>query len=170
MKIIFPASLFFSLLTWNIMAQQAITNPAADAASHAHIFNAELQAEITNAHAVGKIEESRWLSESQFLQAMAEPNVVLLDTQSAMKYQSRHIKGAVNLSLGNLTDTTVAPLVQSKRTRVLIYGNSNFQSGPPNITAFVKIYSYGYTNFFELDPTLDIRTTLLPFAGDDTSK
>jgi hypothetical protein len=27
--------------------------------------------------------------------------------------------------------------------------------------------SYGYTNIFELDPLLDVRTTAIPFAGTE---
>jgi hypothetical protein len=161
MKLFFPTCLFLSLLALNSLAQPVFTNRSADL--HAYVANAR------NADAIRK---SRHLTEDQFLQAMAEPGVVLLDTRNAAAYKLRHVKDAVNLSLPDLSAASVAPLVPAKSTKVLVYGSNNFPeaaspapAASPKISAFVNLYTYGYTNIFELGPVVDVKTTKLPLAG-----
>jgi len=39
-----------------------------------------------------------------------------------------------------------------------------------NVSTFVALHSYGYTNVYELGPLLDVKTTVLPLSGTDTER
>ena len=112
---------------------------------------------------------------------MAEPGVVLLDARSASKFKLRHLKGAVNLSLPDFTAEELNKIIPTKNTKVLIYCNNNFLGSPVsfplkapgaslNISTFVNLTTYGYTNVYELGPLVDVKTTKLPFEGTETLK
>jgi hypothetical protein len=122
--------------------------------------------------------ESHRLTEPQFIAAMADTNAVLLDARTSSKYGLRHIRGAVNLQFTDFTADTLAKVIPTKGTRVLIYCNNNFtgsQSAFPgkamtaslNLSTYTSLKSYGYTNIFELGPLLNVRTTAIPFAGTE---
>ena len=125
---------------------------------------------------VGKLRESRRISESQFIRMAAEPGTVILDARSVEKFQLLHVKGARNLSLPDFTEEDLARVIPAKTTRILIYCNNNFLREPEafrtknlraslNIYTFNVLYSYGYTNVYELGPLLDIDQTKLKFEG-----
>jgi phage shock protein E len=101
---------------------------------------------------------------------------VVLDARSDDKYQLLHVKGARHLSLPNFTEAELQKVIPNKGTRVLIYCNNNFENEPVafaskvakaslNIYTFNSLYSYGYTNVYELGPLLDIKKTKLQLAG-----
>ena len=136
---------------------------------------------LADAQKAEAIRESHRLTEENFLATMHEPGVVLLDARSAEKFKLRHLAGAVNLSLPDFTADDLARIIPTKGTKVLIYCNNNFLRSPLafaskapgaslNITSFVNLHIYGYTNVFELGPLLDAQTTKLPFAGDEVSR
>lgn len=112
---------------------------------------------------------------------MAEPGVVLLDARSAAKFKLRHVKGAVNLSLPDFDAAALGKIIPRKDTKVLIYCNNNFEGSPVsfptkvagaslNISTFVTLSTYGYTNVYELGPIINIKASKLPYAGDELSK
>ena len=122
--------------------------------------------------------ESHRLTERQFLQAMADTNTVLLDARTAAKYELRHIQGAVNLQFTDFTADTLAKVIPTKGTKILIYCNNNFLGSPVsfaskaapaslNISTYTALRTYGYTNIFELGPLLDVRSTVIPFEGTE---
>ena len=122
--------------------------------------------------------ESHRLTEPQFIQAMTDTNAVLLDARTAAKYELRHIRGAVNLQFTDFTADTLAKVIPSKATKVLIYCNNNFEGSPVafaaktataslNISTYTSLKSYGYTNIFELGPLLNVHTTAIPFVGTE---
>ena len=122
--------------------------------------------------------EAHRLTEPQFIQAMADKSAILLDARSASKYGLRHIRGAVSLPFTDFTADTLARVIPSKETKILIYCNNNFVGSPVafaskaasaslNISTYTSLRSYGYTNIFELGPLLDVRTTAIPFAGTE---
>jgi hypothetical protein len=122
--------------------------------------------------------ESHRLTEPQFMEAMADKNAVLLDARSASKYELRHIRGAVNLPFTDFTAGTLASVIPSKTTRILIYCNNNFEGSPSafaskapsaslNISTYTSLRSYGYTNIFELGPLLNVHSTSIPFEGSE---
>jgi Rhodanese-like domain len=120
--------------------------------------------------------ETHRLTERQFMEAMLEKNAVVLDARSASKYALRHIKGAVNLQFTDFTAGTLAQIIPSKTTKILIYCNNNFDSSPAafpakvaaaslNLSTYASLRAYGYTNIFELGPLLDVDKTSIPFQG-----
>lgn len=70
--------------------------------------------------------KDRLLSLDQFIEMSKQPNVVVLDTRSAFRYDRIHIKGAKHLSFTDFTQANLAEAIPSKDTVVLIYCNNNF--------------------------------------------
>jgi hypothetical protein len=129
---------------------------------------------------VQPIREARRLTERQFAEMAADPDTIVLDARSADKYTLRHIRGAVSLPFTDFTADSLARVIPTKSTRVLIYCNNNFRGAPEsmpakrvtmslNISSYIALAGYGYTNVYELGPLLDVRTTSLPFVGTEVS-
>ena len=132
----------------------------------------------------GKVEplrEQRRVSEDKFMELATQPGTVVLDARSADKFAMRHIKGAVSLPFTDFTEASLAKAIPTKATRVLIYCNNNFRGSPRalapksaaaslNISTFIALTTYGYTNVHELGPLLDVATTKLPFEGSEVTK
>jgi hypothetical protein len=123
----------------------------------------------------------RRLTEAQFDAMAAEPGTIVLDARSADKFRMRHLKGAVSLPFTDFTAESLAKVIPAKTTRVLIYCNNNFRGAPDslaskaapaslNISTYIALVTYGYTNVYELGPLLDVHTTKLVFEGTEISK
>lgn len=69
---------------------------------------------------------ARILSLDQFLQMSKQPNVMVLDTRSAFRYERIHIQGAKHLSFTDFTQANLAGVIPTPETTVLIYCNNNF--------------------------------------------
>ena len=130
------------------------------------------------AREVQPVRAMRRLTEEQFAAMAAEPGTIVLDARSADKFRMRHIEGAVSLPFTDFTAESLAKVIPEKTTRVLIYCNTNFRGAPVslaskaapaslNISTFVALATYGYTNVHELGPLLDVKTTKLVFEGDE---
>ena len=131
---------------------------------------------IVNASASER--ESHRLTEPQFIAAMVDKSAVVLDARTASKYDLRHIRGAVSLPFTDFTAETLAKVIPTKGTKVLIYCNNNFVGSPAafaskvasaslNLSTYTSLKSYGYTNIYELGPLLDVHTTSIPFEGTE---
>jgi phage shock protein E len=127
---------------------------------------------------VQPVREKHRITEEQFATMAAEPGTVVLDARSADKYALRHIRGAVSLPFTDFTAETLARVIPAKNARVLIYCNNNFLGAPRslaskgapaslNISTYIALATYGYTNIYELGPLLDVATTKLPFEGTE---
>lgn len=123
-----------------------------------------------------QIRENRRLTEEEFLKMAQEPNTIVLDARSRDRFQQMHIKGAKSLSFTDFTEQTLAEVIPSKDTRILIYCNNNIENSPIafatkiapaslNLSTFTSLYSYGYKNVFELGPIIDPKTSKLEFSG-----
>jgi len=130
---------------------------------------------------VAPVRESRRLTAEQFAALAAEPGTVVLDARSADKFQMRHIRGAVSLPFTDFTAETLAQVLPRKDTRVLIYCNNNFlgdqrafagKAAPAslNISTYIALATYGYTNIYELGPLLNVANTTIPFDGNATER
>ena len=130
------------------------------------------------AREVQPLRAKRRLTEEQFATMATEPGTIVLDARSADKFKLRHIRGAVSLPFTDFTVDSLAKVIPEKTTRVLIYCNNNFlgarsslpgkQAGVAlNISTYIALATYGYTNIYELGPLLDVKTTKLPFEGDE---
>jgi hypothetical protein len=129
-----------------------------------------------NVQLVREYRKHRRISERDFIRMARDPGTVVLDARSEAKYRLLHIKGAVNLSLPDITAAELARIIPDKNTRVLIYCNNNFENEQQafptkvlpaslNVYTFNVLYSYGYTNVYELGPLIDIRRARLKFEG-----
>ena len=129
-----------------------------------------------NVGKVGKLRAQQRVSEADFIRMAADPKTVILDARSAEMFRLLHVAGARNLSLPDITAAELAKVIPSKSTRVLIYCNNNFLNAPKafatktpsaslNIHTFNVLYSYGYTNVYELGSLIDIRNAKLQFEG-----
>ena len=136
--------------------------------------NIDYEGFLANAMAVRKLREERRVSEQDFIEMSREPDTIVFDARSDAKYQLLHVKGAKHLSLPDVTAADLARVIPSKTTRILIYCNNNFENdaqafmlkAPPaslNLYTFNTLYSYGYTNVYELGPRIDIRSSKIPF-------
>ena len=123
------------------------------------------------------LREARRLTEAEFIRMAAEPGTVVLDARSERLYRLRHVKGAVNVGFPDFTAETLAAVIPTPETRVLIYCNNNFIGLPDsmpvkaisaalNVSTFVALHTYGYRNVYELGPAVD-HTTRLVFAGTE---
>ena len=131
---------------------------------------------LAQATEVGKLRSQHRVTEQDFLRMAADPATVVLDARSREKFLQLHVKGGLNLSFSDMTEDELAKVLPSKSSRVLIYCNNNFLNAPEafatkapsaslNVHTFNALYSYGYTNVFELGPLIDIRSTQLPLEG-----
>ncbi len=129
-----------------------------------------------DAKKVGDLREQRRISEADFMRMASDPQTIVLDARSNEKYRMLHVKGAKHLSLTDATADELAKIIPAKNTRILIYCNNNFENEPIafpskavraslNIYTFNTLYSYGYTNVYELGPLIDIQKTKLPLEG-----
>jgi phage shock protein E len=136
----------------------------------------DYQTFLKDAQKVGELRAQRRVTEEQFLRLAADPTTVVYDARTKDKYDLLHIKGAKHLALTDVTAETLAQIIPSKNTRVLIYCNNNFLNEPQafaskaapaslNIYTFNTLYSYGYTNVYELGPLTDVTKSKLPMMG-----
>ncbi|HWX20522.1 MAG TPA: rhodanese-like domain-containing protein [Candidatus Binatia bacterium] len=136
---------------------------------------------LAQAADVGRLRSERRVTEDQFIEMAAEPGTVVFDARSDDKYARLHIKGAKHLSFPEITADELAKVFPSKSNRILIYCNNNFLNAPNtfatkaptaslNIHTFNTLYSYGYTNVYELGPLIDVRKAKLRFEGTQLEK
>jgi rhodanese-like protein len=137
--------------------------------------NIDIQGYLKTASEAATYRESRRLTEDEFIAMSREPGTIILDARSREKYDTLHIKGAVNLSFPDITVESLNRMLPDKDARILIYCNNNFvgeQKAFPtkapiaslNISTYIALYSYGYRNVYELGPLLDINKSRLEFV------
>ena len=131
---------------------------------------------LQNAETVGKLRKQRRVTEEEFIRMAKEPGTIVFDARSDSKFAMFHIKGAKHLSLPDVTADELAKVIPDKSSRVLIYCNNNFVNEPTalpakaitaslNLYTFNTLYSYGYTNVYELGPLIDVKKSALTFEG-----
>jgi hypothetical protein len=137
--------------------------------------NIDMQGYLKVASEAAEYRESRRLTEDDFIRMSREPGTVVLDARSREKYETLHIKGAINLSFPDITVESLNRVLPDKDTPILIYCNNNFvgeqQAFPTkmvtaslNLSTYIALYTYGYRNVYELGPLLDIKKSKLEFV------
>jgi len=136
--------------------------------------NIDMQGYLKVAAEAADYRESRRLTEDDFIRMSHEPKTIILDARSREKYDTLHIKGAVNLSFPDITVESLNRVLPDKDTRILIYCNNNFVgeekafptkmvTASLNLSTYIALYTYGYRNVYELGPLLDINKSKLEF-------
>ena len=150
-----------TLIVTLAMALLPATNPAID-----------MKGYLAAAREAADYRESRRVSEEKFLSMASDPTTIILDARSREKYDELHVRGAINLSFPDINARSLAQVIPSKNTRVLIYCNNNFTGNESafatkiataslNLSTYIALFSYGYKNVYELEPLLDVQTTKL---------
>jgi rhodanese-related sulfurtransferase len=62
-----------------------------------------------------------------FLAMSKEPGTIVLDSRSDFRFERVHLKGAKHLSFTDFTQSTLAKVIPSPQTKILIYCNNNFK-------------------------------------------
>ena len=178
-KRLFGLSLLL-LATISLHAQQPQSQQQTRPQYTAPNRNIDYNGFLTNAVLVNKLRQERRVSEQDFIEMSREPDTIVLDARGDGKYELLHVKGAKHLSLPDFTAAELAKVIPTKDTRVLIYCNNNFKNEPKafptktisaslNLYTFNCLYSYGYTNVYELGPLIDIANSKLTFDGTKVS-
>jgi len=170
----------FVLITAALTLSVSAVPPAAKQKSGTAIPNPHIDYDgfLKIAAATKTTREKNRLTEDQFIAAAKEPGTVVLDARSADKFALRHIKGAVSLPFTDFTVESLAKVIPAKTTKVLIYCNNNFTGAPAafadkrltaalNISTFVSLATYEYTNVYELGPLKDVKDTKIVFEGTE---
>jgi len=137
--------------------------------------NIDMQGYLKVASEAADYRESRRLTEDDFIRMSREPGTIILDARSREKYDTLHIKDAVNLSFPDITVESLNRVLPDKNTRILIYCNNNFAgeekafptkmvTASLNLSTYIALYTYGYRNVYELGPLLDINKSKLDFV------
>jgi rhodanese-related sulfurtransferase len=70
---------------------------------------------------------SRLIDFDTFLKMSQEPNVIILDSRSAFRFERIHLKGATHLAFTDFTQDSLKKTIPSPDTKILIYCNNNFE-------------------------------------------
>ncbi len=128
-----------------------------------------------------KLRAQRMLSSEEFLRAMRDKQVIILDTRSKAAFNKKHLKGAVHLTFADFTDKSLAKVLSSKKHKILIYCNNNILGDNRNFMAkrvavalnhqtFINLYAYGYKNVFEMAALVNVNDKRFIFEGSDVVK
>ena len=138
--------------------------------------NIDMRGFLTLSQKAAAHRQQRRLTEAEFIRFSREPDAIVLDARSREMFDLLHIKGAINLSFPDMTVESLARTIPDKGRRILIYCNNNFMNEPRafpskiapaslNLSTYVSLYSYGYTNVYELGPYVDIKQSKIEFVG-----
>lgn len=138
---------------------------------------------------VAEYRKNHLLSVDSFKVMAARPNVIILDTRSLYFYDAVHVKGAIHLDFSDFTYGSLAGIIPSRETIILIYCNNNFYGEerylqtknynprpllllnyPLNIPVMVTLFGYGYRNVFELGEYIDAYSGTLELEGIEVGK
>ena len=137
--------------------------------------------------------KDRLVNYANFLSMSKDANTIILDTRSSEMFTRKHLKGAVHLNFSDFTQASLAKLIPSTETRILIYCNNNFNNDPIlfatksytpppalpkrksitlalNIPTFINLYGYGYRNVYELSDYVSALGSYFSFEGSDVPK
>jgi hypothetical protein len=151
----------------------SITLPAQDSINNTNI---DMQGFLTISQKAAAHRQQRRVSEAEFIRLSHEPSTIVLDARSREMFDLLHVKGAIHLSFPDITVESLARTIPDKGQRILIYCNNNFANEPRafarkiapaslNLSTYISLYSYGYTNVYELGPYVDIQRSKIEFAG-----
>lgn len=165
MKTVIIVTAFVGLSAIALPAQSSIDNT-----------NIDMRGFLTISQKAAAHRQQRRLTEAEFIRWSREPDTIVLDARSREMFDLLHIKGAINLSFPDITVESLARTIPDKGQRILIYCNNNFMNEPRafpskiapaslNLSTYISLYTYGYTNVYELGPYVDIKQSKIEFEG-----
>lgn len=83
--------------------------------------------------------QQRLVDLDTFLKMSRQPDVVVLDTRSAFRYERIHLQGAKHLSFTDFTQDNLAQVIPSPDTTILIYCNNNFDGNQIDFASKVAL-------------------------------
>jgi hypothetical protein len=82
---------------------------------------------------------SRLIDLNTFLKMSKEPDVIILDSRSAFRFDRIHVKGARHLAFTDFTQDNLAKVIPSYETKILIYCNNNFDGNQTDFASKVAM-------------------------------
>ncbi len=76
---------------------------------------------------VGPHRASRLVDLDTFLAMSREPGTIILDARSTFRFDRIHLQGATHLAFTDFTQESLAKVIPSPDTQILIYCNNNFE-------------------------------------------
>ena len=151
--------------TTQSLAEEPIENPLIDTPGFVRMSNEAVA-----------LREQRRITEDRFVEMAQDKATLILDMRSAEKFKKMHIAGAKHINFSDITEDSLAEIIPSKDTRILIYCNNNIENepvafpakaiqAPLNLPSFITLYTYGYNNIYELGPVVDPKTSRITFEG-----
>lgn len=148
---------------------------------------------------VEKHREKHLVDLDTFLKMSKESETIILDTRSDFRFDRLHLKGAKHLSFTDFTQGSLAKVIPSFQTKILIYCNNNFDGNQTdfaskiampskspvgsqiesqqkplmmalNIPTYINLYGYGYSNVYELDELVSVNDPRISFEGTIVNK
>jgi len=80
---------------------------------------------------------------------------VIIDVRAKPSFVEKHIKGAINITMEELTDSRLKEVAPDKNTPIIIYcDNTFFPTRRVALTtyAYPTLMNYGYQNVFDIEP------------------
>lgn len=92
---------------------------------------------------------------SDLPELMKDKNTVIIDVRGDADYKAMHISGAKHLSLSDMKPDTLAKVIPSTSTRVILYCDAALTPFPTrrvalSTEAYPLVYMHGYTNLHEV--------------------
>lgn len=131
---------------------------------------------------VQALRQERLLTARKFAEFRKEPNTIVLDARGESDFKVLHVTGSKNLPYTSFGLKSLRELIPDTETRILIYCRNNLANkavqsllpyiekspaGGLNIPTSVALYSYGYSNVWELDEIVDPSDCPIPFDRSD---
>lgn len=95
--------------------------------------------------AAGEKASYNQITQTEAKRMMDEQDVIILDVREDYEYDAGHIKGAVLLPLGSISEESAAKVIPDKDSTVLVY----CRSGNRSKTASKALADLGYTEIYE---------------------
>ena len=104
---------------------------------------------------INEIRKKHILGADTLLNLMKDKNTVLLDVRGDDSFRQKHIRGAVHLSLADMTPQTLAKAIPSKGSRVILYCDAALIPYPTRMIgastqAYPLVFQHGYGNLYEV--------------------
>jgi hypothetical protein len=124
---------------------------------------------------INKVRRTRLIDIDTLLAMLADKNTVLLDVRGDDAYAQQHIRGAVHLSLSDMTPATLAKAIASKDARVILYCDAALTPYPTrrialSTEAYPLVYQHGYTHLYEVKELWDSKASSLRREYEDYLK